>query len=131
MTEVKFPEKIYNPESKEFWDALDRGRVVFQYCLECQRWQHYPRILCSECWGSNLVWESVEGTSVVLSFTDVLKPGHPAFLEMVPYRLLIVKLSEGPTLLVRAAENFLPEVGQTIRLVPRKTPSGILLIGEP
>jgi hypothetical protein len=101
VTDIKLPTKTINPESDSFWKSLEDEWPNMQQCQSCEKWQHYPRVICSHCWSLNLIFRPISGLGHVLSLTDVFKPGHPAFSSSTPYRLLIVQLLEGPKVLSR------------------------------
>lgn len=61
----------------------------------------YPRARCPHCYSSDLSWVSVSGKGVLLSYTVVRAASPKAFAEDTPYGIGIVKLNEGPQLMVR------------------------------
>jgi uncharacterized OB-fold protein len=103
--------------SQPYWTALRAGHLVLQQCSSCHRWQHYPRRLCRFCHGPQLGWAGVSGRGTVLMSTTVYRTTRPELREHVPYRLALVRLREGPVLMVLLAETG-PElrVGSAVEL---------------
>jgi hypothetical protein len=83
--------------SRPFWDACNRGELLFQRCGECGRATHTPAYICAHCTSQALTWERSAGTGSVYSWTTVWRPQMPAF--EVPYVAIIVDLDEGWQLL--------------------------------
>jgi uncharacterized protein len=91
--------------SQPYWAALREGHLALQRCSSCHRWQHYPRRLCRFCHGSELDWRDVSGRGTVRMSTTVYRTTRPELREHVPYRLALVRLWEGPVLMVLLAET--------------------------
>lgn len=85
----------------DFQEHLARGELHVQRCNACGAKQMYPRQRCLECYSKDLGWVRVTGKGTLLSYTVVRAAAPSAFKEDVPYGLGIVKLDEGPQLLVR------------------------------
>lgn len=60
--------RIY-PDTAAFWDACRRHELRLQRCGDCNRWHHFPRTLCPECWSANVVPTPVCGRGTVAMFT--------------------------------------------------------------
>lgn len=93
-----------SPLSQPFWDAAREHRLLLQYCPDSDRWVFYPRALDPHSWSTNLEWRQASGRGTVASFIVVHKPGHPAFVEDVPYVVALIDLEEGPRLLSNVVE---------------------------
>lgn len=92
---LPIPDEITTP----WWDATRGGRLLLQSCQRCNHIQHYPRVMCTACAGTELDWIESSGKGVVDSFTVVHRAPSPAF--EAPYVIARVRLTEGPTLLTR------------------------------
>jgi len=80
--------------SRGFWEAAGQGSLTAQYCAGCQRYQHYPRPLCLECWGSELEWRALAGTGTLYTFSIVHRAPSKEF-GGAPYAVGLVDLDEG------------------------------------
>jgi len=77
--------------------AAARGQFELQQCDECGRVQYPPREMCDGCLSNDLTWTPQSGAGEVLSET-VLQHSHDLFFrERVPWRLGLVRLKAGPT----------------------------------
>jgi uncharacterized OB-fold protein len=68
-----------------------------QRCLDCERFQFYPRILCCHCGGRRLEWRAVSGRGRVASYTVVHRAVSAAYAT--PATILLVDLDEGPRMM--------------------------------
>lgn len=74
-------------ESAGFWAGLGRGQILFDRCVECRRYTHYPVGHCQWC-GNSVDPEEVSGHATVNTFAPCymdFAPGMP-----VPYCVAIV-----------------------------------------
>ncbi|MEM7445995.1 MAG: zinc ribbon domain-containing protein [Pseudomonadota bacterium] len=105
--------------TEEFWQAADRGELLIQRCTYCGAANFYPRALCTACWHDELVWENASGKAHLKSFSEVHRPGHPAWAAVAPYVVGLAELAEGPTMLSLILPNQHPiRVGAELRLAP-------------
>ena len=72
-----------------------------QTCTACSSVHMYPRVRCPSCHSKELEWLRVAGTGKLLTFTIVRATAPSAFQDDVPYGIGIVRLDEGPQLMVR------------------------------
>ncbi|HEY7105373.1 MAG TPA: OB-fold domain-containing protein [Acidimicrobiia bacterium] len=79
--------------SAPFWDACQRGELMFQRCGDCGAATHTPAFICSQCASRALAWERSSGHGTIYSWTVVWRPQIPAF--EVPYAPIIVDMDEG------------------------------------
>lgn len=100
------------PEA-EYLAALREGRFVTQRCRSCQRWQFYPRVVCTHCGGQDLEWVAPAGGGTVYSTTVVRR--KPA--EGGDYNVALVDLDEGPRLMtcVVGIDPFEVRIGMKVR----------------
>jgi len=82
-----------SPASAPYWDAAQRGELVFQRCDDCSTIALRPTTLCGNCRGRSLSWVRSAGLGRLYSWTVVWRPQHPSFT--VPYAPAIVSLDEG------------------------------------
>jgi uncharacterized OB-fold protein len=79
---------------RHFFEAANRGELLFQRCPACNHRQFYPRQLCTAC-GATPVWETASGRGTVHTFTIIRQNGMPPFKDLLPYAVAMVELEEG------------------------------------
>lgn len=106
-------------DSQAFWEACNRGVLLFQRCSECAHLFYYPRRLCPACGGSQLSWEASRGLGRVYSFSEVRVAFQgPAWQSQLPYTVVLIDLDEGPRMLSRwvSPTGQPPRIGDRARL---------------
>jgi len=88
----------------EFYAWCARGELRLRRCNACREWCHVPRVICPACAGRDWSWERVRGTGRVFSWTVVHRAMHPAFVDDVPYAVVVVALDEGPRIVSRLVD---------------------------
>jgi uncharacterized protein len=84
-------------DTTQWWEATREKRLMVQRCRTCGHHQHYPRMLCLGCHGSDLALVEVSGRGTVWSFSVVHRsPDAETFPP--PYIVALVRLHEGPVL---------------------------------
>lgn len=93
-TQPQRPLPEATPETREFWEGLERGELRIQRCRACGRGYFYPRPFCPRpgCHGRDVEWITASGRGRLHSYVIVHR-GHPAF--EAPYVLAVVELAEG------------------------------------
>ena len=99
MNEYTKPLPDLSGASGEFYGFCRAGELRFQKCEECGSWRHVPRELCADCGSWDWSWEASSGRGVVFSWTVVERALHPAFVDDIPYAVVIVEMEEGVRLL--------------------------------
>jgi NAD(P)-dependent dehydrogenase (short-subunit alcohol dehydrogenase family)/uncharacterized OB-fold protein len=80
--------------------AAAEGRFALQVCANCGAVQYPPREACHVCLSDDLPWRTQSGAGELISQT-LLRHSHDIFFrERVPWRLGMVKLDAGPTVVV-------------------------------
>ena len=80
--------------------AAAEGRFELQVCDDCRAVQYPPREACHLCLSSRLVWREQSGEAQMLASTTLHHSNDLFFRERLPWRLGLVKLDAGPTLMV-------------------------------
>ena len=83
--------------AEPYWEGCREGELRLQRCTRCERFQFYPRIVCSHCGHDELQWEPVSGRGRVASFTVVRRGISPAYTA--PYVVALIDLEEGPRMM--------------------------------
>lgn len=121
------------PETREFWQGVERGVLMFQRCGKCGLVQSYPRAYCTQCHSQELDWHQSSGQATVCSYTTVYRAATPAFRDDVPYVIALLDVEEGFRVMVNVRAPHIAglRIGApaTIRCGDRGD-GVILLLGE-
>ncbi|MEO5845567.1 MAG: SDR family NAD(P)-dependent oxidoreductase, partial [Caldimonas sp.] len=80
--------------------AAAEGRFELQVCQRCRAVQYPPRDACHRCLSSQLKWMAQTGAGELLSETVLHHSNDPFYRERLPWRLGLVRLDAGPTVIV-------------------------------
>ncbi len=80
--------------------AATEGRFELQVCADCSAVQYPPREACHVCLSSRLPWREQSGAGRLLASTTLHHSNDLFFRERLPWRLGLVQLDTGPTLMV-------------------------------
>lgn len=111
--------------------AAAEGRFELQACADCGAVQYPPREACCQCLSSRLRWRKQSGEGRLLSATTLHHSNDLFFRERLPWRLGLVRLDAGPTLMVHLHGDVGDEPGP-VRVGARLDRAGqAVLIGFP
>ncbi|MDY6842666.1 MAG: Zn-ribbon domain-containing OB-fold protein [Thermodesulfobacteriota bacterium] len=88
--------------SVEFWEGCRQHKLLIQKCKNCKSYRHYPRPMCPHCNSTDTEWVKVNGKGTIYTWTVTAQPFHPAYVNCVPYAVVVVLLEEG----IRMASNI-------------------------
>ena len=77
--------------------AAAEGRFELQVCQDCGTVQYPPREACGHCTSPRLQWRAQSGAGQLLSLTTLHHSNDLFFRERLPWRLGLVHLDAGPT----------------------------------
>jgi NAD(P)-dependent dehydrogenase (short-subunit alcohol dehydrogenase family)/uncharacterized OB-fold protein len=80
--------------------AAAEGRFELQVCDDCGAVQYPPREACLRCLSPNLKWREQSGEGELLSQTTLAHSNDLFFRERLPWRLGLVRLDAGATLML-------------------------------
>ena len=80
--------------------AAAEGRFALQVCADCQAVQYPPREACRRCMGARLPWREQDGVGRLVGATTLHHSNDLFFRERLPWRLGLVHLDGGPSLIV-------------------------------
>jgi NAD(P)-dependent dehydrogenase (short-subunit alcohol dehydrogenase family)/uncharacterized OB-fold protein len=80
--------------------AAAEGRFELQTCEDCGTVQYPPREVCHKCLSAALRWREQGGEGALLGSTTLHHSNDLFFRERLPWRLGLVHLDAGPTLMV-------------------------------
>lgn len=83
--------------SEPYWQGCREGELRMQQCAACQRFQFYPRTVCSTCSATDLTWRRLSGKGSIASFTVVRRAVSSAY--EAPYIVALVDVEEGPRMM--------------------------------
>jgi len=96
--------------------AAAEGRFELQACEDCGAVQYPPREACHKCLSPRLRWQQQGGDGVLLSSTTLHHSNDMYFRERLPWRLGLVHLDAGPTLMVHLHGDVPDAVDPPVRL---------------
>ncbi|WP_326537409.1 SDR family NAD(P)-dependent oxidoreductase [Pseudorhodoferax sp.] len=80
--------------------AAAEGRLALQTCAECGAVQYPPREACHQCLSAALPWRTQSGAGELLAETVLAHSNDLFFRERLPWRLGMVRLDAGPSVMV-------------------------------
>ena len=104
--------------SKPFWDAARENRLVVQACPACGDTRFPPSPVCPKCLRDGQTWRDCSGRGTVESWADFHRAYWPGYNDALPYRVCLVRLTEGPLLvsnLVGASDDV--RIGTPVHVV--------------
>jgi NAD(P)-dependent dehydrogenase (short-subunit alcohol dehydrogenase family)/uncharacterized OB-fold protein len=84
--------------------AAAEGRFALQACRDCGSVQYPPRESCGVCLSVSLSWKSQDGKGELISETTLHHSNDLFFRERLPWRLGLVKLDAGPSVVAHLHE---------------------------
>jgi NAD(P)-dependent dehydrogenase (short-subunit alcohol dehydrogenase family)/uncharacterized OB-fold protein len=103
--------------------AAALGRFELQQCRDCGTVQYPPREACQNCLSTDLPWKAQEGEGELLAITVLHHSNDLFFRERLPWRLGLVKLASGPTL-VAHLHGDVPAAPAKVRVAARLDRAG-------
>jgi NAD(P)-dependent dehydrogenase (short-subunit alcohol dehydrogenase family)/uncharacterized OB-fold protein len=111
--------------------AAAEGRFELQTCEDCGTVQYPPREVCHKCLSAALRWRQQSGEGALLGSTTLHHSNDLFFRERLPWRLGLVHLDAGPTLMVHL-HGEVGDAPQRVRVGARLDRAGqAVLIGFP
>ncbi len=97
--------------------AAAEGRFELQVCRRCRAVQYPPRDACHRCLSPQLKWTPQNGAGELLSETVLHHSNDPFYRERLPWRLGLVHLDAGPTVIVHLHGDVpAPRTKETVRV---------------
>lgn len=103
--------------------AAAEGRFELQACEDCGTVQYPPREVCHKCLSAALRWRQQSGEGALLGSTTLHHSNDLFFRERLPWRLGLVHLDAGPTLMVHL-HGEVGEAPQRVRVGARLDRAG-------
>jgi uncharacterized OB-fold protein len=90
----------YTPDSKQFFTALQDGKLIGSACIDCGQVMIPQRVICGRCHSDNTEIVEFVGEGVLSAFTIINVPptamAEAGYSTKNPYCSGIVTLTEGP-----------------------------------
>lgn len=90
---VPSPSQLTEP----YWSGCREGVLQLQQCDDCERYQFYPRTLCSHCGSREMTWRGTSGRGRIASYTVVHRPLPGDYPN--PLIVVLIDLDEGPRMM--------------------------------
>jgi uncharacterized OB-fold protein len=85
---------VTDRETRGFFEAAAKGRLVYRACDSCDHAIHPPTEHCPHCGGWDTHWRQAAGTGTVHTWSVVAHQIHPAF--PAPFTVVVVELDDAP-----------------------------------
>jgi len=103
--------------------AAAEGSFELQVCEDCHAVQYPPREACRACVSPRLKWRAQSGAGELLALTTLHHSNDLFFRERLPWRLGLVHLDAGPTLMVHL-HGDVSAAGRRVRVGARLDRAG-------
>ena len=117
-------EPVITAETRPFWEALDRGEFIGQACGACGGVQLPGGPVCQRCGHGDLTWLPLSGAGAIFTWVRYHRSYLPEFADLIPYDVAVIQLDEGARLYARLSGAVDPRIGEPVRLVIERWPSG-------
>ena len=109
--------------------AAAEGRFELQACQRCGAVQYPPRDACHRCLSSQLKWTAQDGAGELISETVLHHSNDPFYRERLPWRLGLVRLDAGPTVIVHLHGDVASPAPLIAGAAPASSPSQRVRVG--
>ena len=89
---VPAPDEVTMP----FWEAVNKKRLVAQFCNSCSRYQHPPETRCVWCDGEDLEFRQLSGRGKIYSWQVMHDSRVRLMQEYQPFVIAVVQCDESP-----------------------------------
>lgn len=78
---------------KPYFDGLEKNELTIQLCERCNAHQWPPRSTCTQCFGHNITWKTVDRPEgAVYTWVVVHHTTDPDFAGLVPYAVALMQI---------------------------------------
>ena len=111
-----------------FWDGAREGKLMLQVCRACGDTRFPPSHVCPRCLSADQAWEQASGEGTIESWIDMHRAYWDGFKGDLPYRVVLVRLAEGPVVMSNLTDNTDNlRMGQPVRAVFETVAEGVVL----
>jgi uncharacterized OB-fold protein len=108
MTPSLLPPQERSRAMRGLTAAAAQGRFELQVCQECTAVQYPPRDACHRCLSVHLSWQLQSGEGQLIAVTTLHHSHHPYFQQRLPWRIGMIRLDAGPTLIAHLQADLGP-----------------------
>jgi uncharacterized OB-fold protein len=123
LSRTRLPPSVRSPIASGLTAAAALGRFELQVCKNCGTTQYPPREACHQCLSVALEWTLQSGDGELLSQTTLFHSHHEFFRERLPWRVGIIKLDCGATVIAHLCGGV-PSAPSRVRVEARLDKTG-------
>jgi uncharacterized OB-fold protein len=86
------PDALFRP----FWDFAQASTLALQCCQACGDIHFPPSPVCPKCLSDKQEWNAASGRGTLFSWCEFHKSYWDSVASLLPYRVAVVRLEEGP-----------------------------------
>ncbi len=104
VTGLPLPE--VTDQTRPFWDAARKGRLVMQKCPHCGAVSFPPKPWCVDCGSRDIEWSEVGPGGTVYSFTvsRSVAMNYPDWQEQLPVVMCLIDVDGGARMYAQVVE---------------------------
>ncbi len=115
--------------TKPFWDAANNGKLVIQYCPDCDRLQNPPLATCGGCGSDDIIeWKEMSGRGTIYNYCVVYDCPIRTLQEDQPFNLAVIMLDDAPEIQMYSHLPGTPvdevPIGGAVRVIFEPTANG-------
>jgi uncharacterized OB-fold protein len=95
-TAYRKPIPTPDADTRPFWEAAHRHKLMLQRCPECGHLRFPPKTFCNHCRTLGGEWTELSGRGRLVTWTVQHHLLVPAFADELPYAVLLVAIEEQP-----------------------------------
>jgi uncharacterized OB-fold protein len=85
--------------SRPFWEHAQRSVLAVQRCQHCGDVHFPPSPVCPACLSDRQEWVPASGRGTLFSWCEFHKGYWDSVASLLPYRVAVIRLREGPLLI--------------------------------
>jgi uncharacterized OB-fold protein len=102
--------------NRPYWDGLNEGRLLVQWCASCGHTWLPPRPTCPACLAPDAHWRQSNGTGRIISWVVYHRAYADHLEDRIPYDVTLVELDDGVRLLTNVIDS---DAGKALRVGAR------------
>lgn len=128
LTQDGKPLPVVTPLNQDFWNLARRSIFSIQTCQACGH-AHVPESpVCPHCLSPDQAWQPASGTGMLESWIDFHRAYWDGFKGELPYRVCLVRLTEGPLFISNLLGRQEPlRIGMPVRVTFKQVSDDVSL----